>query len=426
MELYEVIIAVIVTFALTVLLCLFFFNCSTGEKEIKYGLEPTFRVGDEQFQRVIGELLGPPLLEGNRIDVLLNGDEIFPAMLEAIRGARRSVCFETYIYWSGEIGRQFSDALSERARAGIPVHVLLDWAGCARIDQGYLRDMKDAGVQVEQFHPLRWYHLSRLNNRTHRKLLVVDGEIGFTGGVGIAPKWTGNAQDEEHWRDTHFRLTGPTVAQMQAAFLDNWIKVRSCVLHDERYFPPLKSAGSMKAQVFKSSRDEGSESVRLMYLMSIAAARDSIRLSAAYFVPDDLALRELVEACQRGVRIEIVVPGEIIDSDVVRKASRACWGDLLEAGVKIYEYQRTMFHCKVLIVDDVWVSVGSTNFDNRSFRLNAEANLNVLDREFAQEQIRIFNEDKMHSRLMTCERYHARPRKERVQEWFAQLLRSQL
>jgi cardiolipin synthase len=372
-----------------------------GEKQIRYELTHRFSVEDPQFLRSMGQLLGPAIVPGNRVTALQNGDQIFPAMLEAIRGARESITFETYIYWSGDIGRQFADALCERAGAGLKVHVLLDWLGTSRIDGQYLADMKAAGVEVERYHPLHWYHLSRLNNRTHRKLLVVDGRIGFTGGVGIADAWAGNANDKDHWRDSHYKIEGPAVAQMQAAFDDNWIKTRAQVLFSSVYFPELAQVGRSRAQVFKSSPDEGSESVRLMYLLSIASATRSIRLQAAYFVPDDLAIETLVTARKRGVKIEIIVPGPHTDSEIVQGASRSRWAALLDAGVLIYEFQPSLYHCKVLIVDDVWVSVGSTNFDNRSFRLNDEANLNVYDAVFAAEQASIFERDKNVSRLMT-------------------------
>jgi len=372
-----------------------------GEKEIRYEMTHRFAVEDPQFLRSMGELLGPAILPGNRITALQNGDQIFPAMLEAIRGARESIAFETYIYWSGDIGQQFSDALCERAKAGVKTHVLLDWLGTDKIDAKFIAAMKLAGVELERYHPLRWYNWSRLNNRTHRKLLVVDGRIGFTGGVGIADEWEGNGRAKDRWRDSHYKIEGPAVAQMQAAFGDNWIKARAKVLFGSAYYPELAKIGHSRAQIFKSSPDEGSESVRLMYLLSIASATKSIRLQAAYFVPDDLAIETLVTARKRGVRIEIIVPGPQTDSEIVQGASRSRWPELLDAGVLIYEYQPSLYHCKVLIVDDVWVSVGSTNFDNRSFRLNDEANLNIYDAGFAAEQAVVFEGDKSVSRLMT-------------------------
>jgi cardiolipin synthase len=347
-------------------------------------------------------------------------------MLAAIRGAQQTITFETYIYWSGDIGKKFSEALCERAQSGVKSHVMLDWVGSGKMEGKYLDDLKAAGVEVEQYHPLRWYNLGRLNNRTHRKLLVVDGRIGFTGGVGIADLWEGHAESKDHWRDMHYQLEGPAVAQMQAAFTDNWIKTRSKVFFGSEYFPQLAPAGVSLAQVFKSSRGEGSESVRLMYLLSIASATRIIQLSAAYFVPDSLTIETLVAARRRGVQIEIIVPGPFIDARVVQKASRSLWGPLLEAGVEIYEYQPTMYHCKVLVVDGVWVSVGSTNFDERSFRLNDEANLNIFDPVFAAEQSMVFEQDKAKSRLITLAAFKRRPAMEKISETFAALLRKQL
>lgn len=417
-----IVVAVGVT-ALAVLLTL---NLTSRQLSVERRIEHLYDSEDPQFARAMGSLLGPALAEGNRVTPLRNGDRIFPAMLEAIRGARRTISFETYIYWSGDIGREFALALAERARAGVAVHVLLDWVGAGKIDSELVATMETAGVVVVRYHPLRWYNLGRLNNRTHRKLLVVDGRVGFTGGVGIADEWKGDAQDPHHWRDSHFRVEGPVVAQIQAGFMDNWIETRAEVLHGEDYFPALEPVGPHCAQLFLSSSEGGSESVRLMYLMSIAAAGRSIRLANAYFVPDDLAVRLLVDARKRGVAVEIIVPGKYIDFTVVRKASRARWGPLLEAGIEIYEYQPTMYHTKVMIVDEHWVSVGSTNFDSRSFRLNDEANLNVLDPDLAAELVDHFEEDKRRARRVTLESWLARPWQEKAKDRLAALIRSQL
>ncbi len=417
-----ILLTMLATIALTVVVM----NFMTSEKKIDKKIEPLYAVSDPQFLRSMGSLLGPALSDGNRVTCLSNGDEIFKAMLDAIARAQRTITFETYIYWSGQIGSRFVEALSERARAGVKVHVLLDWAGSSSMDNALLEALRAAGVIVEKYHEPRWYSLSRMNNRTHRKLLVVDGLVGFTGGVGIADQWLGNAQDADHWREAHFRLDGPAVAQMQAAFMDNWMKAVGAVLHGEEYFPELSKAGDALAQVFKSSPGEGSESVRLMYLLSIASARESVRIAAAYFVPDDLSIETIVAASRRGVKIEVILPGKGSDTELTRKASRSRWGKLLEAGIAIFEYQPTMFHCKVMIVDDAWVSVGSTNFDNRSFRLNDEANLNVFSSAFALEQSRIFENDKAHSTQVSLLDWANRPWHEKVLEHAAGLLRSQL
>lgn len=401
-------------------------NFISGEKKIEQVIEQRYAIDDPQFLRSMGVLLGPAIVSGNRVQSLVNGDEIFPAMLADIQGAKKSITFETFIYWTGDIGEKFANALSERARAGVRVFVLLDWVGSLKMEAKYLDKMEAAGVKIQHYHPLRWYNLSRMNNRTHRKLLVIDGKIGFTGGVGIAEQWTGNAQDSDHWRDMHYRVEGPVVAQMQAAFMDNWMKTSGMVLHGIDFFPALTPAGAHAAQMFKSSPGEGSESMRLMYLLSINAAQHSIRIANAYFVPDDLTVKTLADARKRGVEVQILVPGTTIDTELVRKASRARWGKLLAAGVQIFEYQPTMLHNKVMVVDDLWVSVGSTNFDNRSFRLNDEANLNVYDQEFALEQSAIFARDIKNARPINYKDWEQRPWTEKLLEHSAALFRFQL
>jgi cardiolipin synthase len=286
--------------------------------------------------------------------------------------------------------------------------------------------MAQAGVEVERYNPLVWHAPTRINHRDHRKLLIVDGKVGFTGGAGIADIWKGNAESPERWRDSMFKLEGPAVAQMQAAFMDNWTKTAARVLDGDDYFPELPPAGDQFAQVFKSSPREGTEDVRLMYLLSIAAARKSIRLSAAYYVPDRLTTQEFLEAIRRGVNVEIILPGAETDSPIVKHASRGKWGPLLKAGVKIYEYQPTMYHTKMMIVDDVWVSVGSANFGNRSFRLNDEANLNVFSGEFAAGQTRVFEEDKAKCGEVTYEEWKKRSLWKRFLEVVTAPFRAQL
>lgn len=406
----------------TLVVVLIAVNFNVAEKKVQREIPHLYDVRDPQFRRSMGLLLGPGILEGNRVQELLNGDRIFPAMLDAIGHAQKTIMFETYIYWSGDIGKRFADALAERARAGVKVHVLLDWVGSGKIDESLVDEMTRAGAEVRRFHPLRWYNLGRLNNRTHRKLLVVDGRIGFTGGVGVAPQWTGHAQDPDHWRDTHFRIEGPVVAEVQAAAMDNWIKSTGKVLHGADYFPALEPAGDQPAQMFSSSPSGGSESMLMMYLIAIAAARQSILLSASYFVPDDLTRKALIDAVRRGVRVRIITPGPHIDAETVRRASRGLWGELLEAGVEIHEYQPTMYHCKVMIVDGMLVSVGSTNFDDRSFRLNAEANINVYDPAFAARQTAVFEDDLKRSRRVTLASWRARPLSEKLWEKAMSLL----
>jgi cardiolipin synthase len=415
------VISVLATFLLAVVVL----NLLPGEERLEQPIQTGYAVTDAQFVRSVGALLGPPLVDGNTAAELLNGDQIFPAMLDAIRSARQTICFETYIYWRGVVGRQFTDALIERARGGVRVHVLVDWIG-AKVDEQMLAEMRGAGVEFEFFRPLRWYNLDRINNRTHRKLLIVDGRVGFTGGVGVADHWLGNAQDADHWRDSQFRLEGPAVAQMQAAFADNWSRTHGVVLQGGDYFPELARAGDSLAQVVRSSPEDGAEAMRILYMLSLAAARRSIYIANSYFVPDDMAVQALVAARKRGVDVQVIVPGPVIDTGITRRASRARWGPLLEAGVEIHEFLPAMYHCKVLVVDETWVSVGSTNFDNRSFKLNGEANLNVLSPGFAKRQVEVFFQDRARARRISLEEWRGRPWKEKLLERAASLLGSQL
>jgi cardiolipin synthase len=393
-----------------------FSGCGTlmEKNQVRQPVEHLYPVRDPQFRRSMEALLGPSLVGGNRTQTLLNGDQIFPAMLAAIQGAKKTVHFETYIYWKGQAGSQFAEALAARARAGVKVRVILDWQGSRKIGREADRLMRDTGVEIVRYHPLGWYDPRRVNNRTHRKLLIIDGKTGFIGGVGIADVWLGNAESPDHWRDTHYRVEGPVVAQLQASFMDNWMKTRGEVLHGDAVLPPLTAMGGERAQAFRSSPGLGSPVMRSMYLLSLAAASRSILIESPYFVPDDLFTRELVAARQRGVQVQILVPGPHIDAKVTRRASRSRWRKLLEAGVEFYEYQPTMIHCKLLIVDDLWTSVGSSNLDNRSLRLNDEANLNVLDRGFAARQRAIFEQDKARSKRVSLEEWKHRSLYEKV------------
>src|SRR4051812_4746049 len=417
---------ILLTVLATLVVVILLLNLHTPEKEIRHQVEHYHDIRDPQFRREMGALLGPAIVPGNTIKALQNGAEIFPAMLAAIAAATRTITFETYIYWSGKVGNQFADALIERARAGVQVHVMLDWLGSKRIDEKLIDRMKAVGIQIVRYHALRWYSVARINNRTHRKVLIIDGEVGFTGGVGIADQWSGHAQDPDHWRDVHFRVKGPVVGQMQAAFLDNWIKTTGNVLHGDRYFPNLREAGTLEMQLFISSPSGGSASMRLMYLAAITAAERSIDIAAAYFIPDRLMTEELVKVCKRGVRIRVLVPDKHTDSQVVRIVSRREWGPLLESGVEIYEFEPTMLHTKMLIFDGFMVSVGSTNFDTRSFELNDEASLNVYDSEFAADMTRLFESDLARATLYRLENWRSRPLTQKLAEEILLPLRAQL
>ena len=411
---------------MTLVAIVFYANLTGSDQPLEHALPHRYSACDPQFRHTSSHLLGPPVVNGNRVTTLLNGDQAFAAMLHAIRSAKHSINFEGYIFWSGEIAQSFSDAFSERARAGIPTHLVLDWLGSKKMDRKHLKQMRQAGVEIVRYRPLRWYTLDRINKRTHRKILVVDGRIGFVGGIGIADPYAGHAQDKDHWRDSQFQFEGPVVAQLQSDFLDNWIKTGGVLLDGPEYFPTLDSVGPQMAQAFHSSPGDGVESLRLIYLLAISSASERILIANPYFVPNKLAVGMLVDARRRGVDVEIIVPGPILDAGVVRRASRAKWGPLLEAGVKIYEYQPTFYHTKVMVVDDCWASVGSTNFDNRSFRLNDEANINVFDQTFAGDQIRIFADDRARSRRMTLEEWRRRPITQRLEELVGRMVRNQL
>ena len=419
-------IVILVTFLVTGLIVIVGLNFATPEKKLEHTVQHRFGVADPQFRREMGVLLGPAIVDGNTVQDLQNGDQIFPAMLDAIASAKKTISFETYIYWDGAVGKRFADALSERAKAGVKVHVTIDWAGSYNMDETQLKQMQEAGVNVQRYRPLHWYNLGRINNRTHRKLLVIDGRIAFTGGVGIGDPWQGNAQDPDHWRDMHFRIEGPVVAQVQSAFNDNWIKTTGRVLNGDDNFPALQPVDGMDAQLFISSPAGGSESTHLMFLMTIAAAEHSIDLEAAYFIPDELISSALIEARRRGVRIRVIVPGKNTDSDAARHASKDGWGPLLKSGIEIYEYDPTMFHNKLLIVDRQMVSVGSTNFDLRSFRLNDEASLNVYDAAFAAHMTEVFERDLKPTTRYTYETWEKRPLKEKFMEKVVLPIKSQL
>jgi cardiolipin synthase len=373
--------------------------CTLQEgKKVTQEVAPLYSADAPEFRQAVGSLLGGNFVSGNSITTLVNGREIFPAMLSAIRGARRSIDFETYIFWDGEIAKQVAEALAERAQAGVTVNVILDAQGTYKMGSENLSRLEAAGVNVVKYHSIIWFDPRRFNNRSHRKLLVIDGKIGFVGGVGIADEWLGDGESPEHWRDNHYKVTGPVVAQLQAVFMDNWLKTRGEVLHGPEYFPPLATTGPYTAQAFKSSPRQGDMDIRLLYLLAIASAQRSLLIENAYFLPDDLMRKELIAAAKRGAKVEILVPGEHIDQKAVRAASRKHWPELLKAGVKIYEYQPSMVHVKLMVVDGAFVSVGSGNLDLRSIRLNDEANMNVLNRSFAAQQARLFEADKRRSR----------------------------
>jgi cardiolipin synthase len=382
---------------------LFLPSCAfrTG-KQPRQEITPLYSASSPEFRQSAGALLGPDFVSGNDITTLVNGAQIFPAMLGAIRAAKHSINFETYRFTDGQIGREFTEALAERARAGVKVNAILDALGTMDMGGENLAQLREAGVEVVKYHSIFWLDPRRYNHRTHRKLLIIDGTIAFIGGVDIADEWTGNADSPQHWRDNHYEVTGPVVAQLQAIFMANWLKTRGHVLHGADYFPPLAGTGPSLAQALRSSA--GNANLDLMYLLAIASAQKTLRIQNPYFLPDALTRKELINAARRGVKVEVIVPGKFINQKIVGAASKDHWPELIKAGIKIYEYQPTMVHVKLIVVDDIFVSVGSGNFDNRSIQLNDEANLDVLDRDFAAQQTRLFELDKMQSHEMTLDK----------------------
>jgi len=393
---------------------------------MRYHMRHQFGVRDVAFLQTMHALTGAPLAEGNSVTVLKNGVQIFPSMLAAIKAAKKTINLEFYIYWDGEIGRTFAEAIAERARAGVQVKVILDAVGSSGMSRSLIDFMARNGVDLEWYHPLRWYTLSRLNHRTHRKLLIVDGEVGFSGGVGIADNWLGDADSKEHWRETVIRVEGPVVTQMQFAFMDNWVKSRGELLTGLDYFPQIKPLGDHITQVIKSSPSEGISTVKLLYIISIVAAERSIYINNAYFVPDPDTIRALEGAVRRGVDVRVVIPGDNTDVPIARQAGRLHYELLLRRGIRIFEYQPTMMHAKTMVVDGIWTTIGSSNFDDRSFRLNDEVNVNVYDEAIAKQMETMFFEDVARSTEITPRKWLRRTAFDRLKEAFAGVFKRQL
>lgn len=374
-------------------------------------------VGSTAFLHATESITGAPISVGNDLELLVNGDQIFPAFLETIEHAQRSLNLLTYVYWRGDIAHEVAARLAHRARAGVAVNVLLDAFGTAKMDPRLVREMRRAGVSIARFRPPKPYALRRLTNRTHRKVLVADGKVGMIGGVGIAEEWTGDAQDPDHWRDTHLRVRGPIVRGLQGAFGENWLEATGDVLVGPDYLPPLDDAdGAGPMQVVRSSAGVGDTNVEALYFLAIACARESIDLTAAYFAPRPAFVEALAEAARRGVRVRVLVPGQHIDKQFVRVAGRAVYEELLDAGVRIWEYCPTMLHAKTMTVDGAWSSVGSVNFDNRSFQLHDEATLCVQSTGFAGLLAEQFEKDLAVSEEIRERRWDRRPLHQRALE----------
>lgn len=410
-------------FAITAFLLYLF---APREGSLSYGLDHEFAIESDEFRSTVFGATGAAFLRGNTFDIYNNGDQFYPAMMEAVEQATRSITIEAYIYWQGHIGMRFAEALSARAREGLPVKILLDAVGSSTIGADILKMLEEGGCRVEWYHPVRWYNLNRVNNRTHRKSLIIDGRIGFTGGAGIADHWLGSAEDEHHWRDIQVRIKGPAAMTLQTGFARNWLETTGEMVSGPDYFPPPEEVGELAIQSLLSSPETGTSTVRVMYYLSIVCARKSILIANPYFVPDRAALDILIEARRRGVAVKIMVAGVHNDSRLARFNSTRLYGPLLRHGVEIYEYNRTMLHHKYMVCDGVWSTVGTTNFDNRAFALNDENNVCLYDRGVAAEFERVFANDLAACTRVEIETWRRRGVLTKTTEAFASLLKEQV
>jgi cardiolipin synthase len=370
-----------------------------GEFPPQYGLDHGLKVGSAEFLDSMAGAAGIPFFAGNAVTLLNNGDEFYPSMLKAIRDAEESITVEAYIYWAGAVGLEFAHALAEAAQRGVRVKVLLDAVGSSTIGSEILTTLTKSGCHLAWYNPIRITRLRRVNNRTHRKSLVVDGRIGFTGGAGIADHWTGNAQDEKHWRDLQIRIEGPAVRPLQTGFSQNWLEATGELVTGPDFYPAAVPDGPLELQTIMSSPETGASSVRIMYYLAMSAACTSIDIANPYFVPDHVSIDLFRDAVKRGARIRVMVAGRRNDAWLARFNSLRLYGALLGAGVEIYEYNRTMMHHKIMMVDGLWSTVGTANFDNRSFAHNEESNVCVCDKSFTRALTNAFERD-----IAVCER----------------------
>jgi len=387
---------------------------------------PPVTTAEPEFRATIVGYTGSPVVAGNRVDLLFNGEDIFPAKIAAIRSATTSINYAQYVFEEGDNAAAVAAALAERCRAGVVVNVLLDAVGSLLIPAEYRQTLEDAGCRVVFYRPLSPFALDRYNYRNHRRILVVDGRIGVTGGSGTSGKWSGNGREKGHWRDTDVRVEGPVVEQLQGAFAENWLEATGFALGGKTYFPqPSVTRGAIAAQAVRSSPAGGSAAMYTMYLLAMSGARSTIHITNPYFVPEQKMIDTLVDAAQRGVRVVILMPG-VIDHNIVRQASRSELGKLLKVGVQIYEYQPALLHAKTMVVDGMWATVGSTNLDHRSFALNEELNLVVYDQAVASRLERAFQEDLRFSTRLTYEAWKGRGISSRILEFLSAPIKQQL
>ena len=387
---------------------------------------PDLPLDSPEYLELLSVIADARVHRNTTVEVLTNGDQFYPAALEAIGRAQRSITLEAYIFQKGEIAGRFVEALAERARAGVKVNVVIDAIGSLLTFKRYFRPLLEAGGRVEWYHPLRWHTLPRINYRTHRELIVIDCETGFIGGPGIADHWWKGRKRAPRWRDTMFRVRGEAVISMQSVFLENWLEATGELLIGPEYFTKHRVEGGCAVMVIDSSPSAGqSTHARTLFQTLLASARQQIEITTPYFLPDAGVRAELVRALERGVEVKIITPGRHADHLVTRRSSRRLYGELLKAGARIYEYRPSMIHVKSLVVDGLWSVVGSTNFDHRSFSINDEANLASCNEELAAQLREDFARDLQHSREVTYQQWLRRPVLEKMTETFGWLLERQ-
>ena len=397
-----------------------------AEAPPRYGLDHEFAVDDEEFLPTMAGATGEPFLPGNTLTILNDGDAFYPAMLDAVESAEYSITIEAYIYWAGAIGRQFAEALSAKAASGVRVKVLLDAVGSASIGEDILEALEKGGCQLGWYNPLSWKHIGRYNHRTHRKSLIIDGRLAFTGGAGIADHWRGQARNSSEWRDLMIRLEGPAVAPLQTGFAQNWLQTTGELVSGPLFYPFIEPAGPLALQTILSSPEVGASTVRIMYYLSIICARRSIYIATPYFVPDAAGRDALIEAKRRGVDVRIMVAARYNDNWLAHQNSVRVYGRLLEAGIEILEYNRTMLHHKTMVVDGRWFTIGTTNFDNRSFAHNEENNICGYDEAVARELHEMFERDTSGCDRLTLQRWKKRGLWRKTQEVVAAFLEEQI
>jgi len=379
--------------------------------------------GSAEFARLVESMTAAPLRSGNRVRVLRNGRQTFPAMLESIASANHTVDFSSYIYWPGEITTTFTDAFIERAEAGVEVNMILDGYGSAKLDRAHVERLRRAGVNVTFFRPPRWHNLSKLNNRMHRRLLVVDGKVGFAGGVGIADVWTGDAADPEHWRETHLRVDGPAVRDLLGGFVESWADSTGHLLSGAHLPHLTRFRDGVDVHVTRSTPTTAVSAAAELFDAAIAGARERLWLTTAYFTAGRGFMDALAGAAGRGVDVRLLLNGPHVDKQVVRRTGQRSYGGLLKSGVRIFEFQPTMLHAKTLVVDDGWATIGSGNFDHRSFALDSEMQVAVQGPAVVAEIAGHFLEDMSVSEEIDLRAWKRRPLRRRATEYAGQVAR---